>query len=291
MKKLTKSDFVKVSISVHGDKYDYSESDYKNNLSMLNILCNVHGTFVQRASNHMRGMGCYHCRKMKPKDPNFISRAIQVHGDKYDYSKVEYDGSFPHVTIICKKHGEFRQSPANHLSGRMCDKCAREATRIGEEKIESMFRSVHGDKYDYSLTEFSNIRAKITILCKEHGEFKQRTRNHINGQGCPKCGDRFGIKENLWLDSLNIKERQIRIGRYVVDGYCSKTKTIYEFNGDFWHGNPDVYNQEELNIVNNTKFGDLYKKTRNREKYLSDLGFNIVSIWENDFNLSHIHRK
>lgn len=290
MKKLTKSDFIRASVDVHGDRYDYSEVDYKNNQSMVNILCRIHGRFLQRASNHMRGIGCNHCRRTKPKDPNFINRAIEVHGDKYDYSKVEYKGSFPHVTIICKKHGEFRQSPANHLSGRTCDKCARESTRAGKEKIEAIFRSVHGNKYDYSKTEYSNLRAKITIICEKHGEFKQRTKNHIDGQGCPKCGDRFGIKENMWLDSLDVKERQVRIGNFVVDGYCEDTKTVYEFNGDFWHGNPEIYNQDDVNVVNNTTFGDLYKKTKNREKYLSSLGYNVVSMWENDFNLSRTHQ-
>lgn len=286
MVKLTKSEFIQRAKSVHGDKYDYSEVDYKNNQSTISIICNTHGRFLQRASNHMRGIGCRNCGKTKPKDTNFITRAIDVHGDKYDYSLVDYKGSFPHVTIVCRHHGEFRQSPANHLTGRGCDKCARESTRIGVGVIEKVFKIAHGDKYDYSLSEYGGLRKKITIICREHGEFKQRTRNHMNGQGCPKCGDKFGIKENLWLDSLGVTYRQVRIGKYTVDGYCDKTKTVYEFNGDYWHGNPNVYDPNDVNIVNNTKFGDLYRKTIEREKYIVNLGYNVISIWESDFNLS-----
>lgn len=90
--------------------------------------------------------------------------------------------------------------------------------------------------------------------------------------------------ENSWLDSLNINERQVRIGKYIVDGFDPLTNTIYEFNGDFWHGNPSKYNPSDINYVNNMKFGDLYEKTLVKENYLRSLGYNVVSIWESDFN-------
>jgi very-short-patch-repair endonuclease len=125
------------------------------------------------------------------------------------------------------------------------------------------------------------ILQKILLL---YGVFKQRSKNHLDGQGCPRCGDLFGVKENKWLDILGIKERQVRIGKYIVDGYDPDKNTIYEFNGYFWHGNPELYDSSDMNNVLNKTFGELYKKTLKREEYLIKKGYNLVSIWENDFN-------
>ena len=144
---------------------------------------------------------------------------------------------------------------------------------------------VHNFKYDYDLVIYKNNRTKIPIICRLHNNtFYQKPGNHLQGQGCPKCGDNFGIKENKWLDSLNISERQFRIGRYVVDGYDPDTKTIYEFNGDFWHGNPDIFKKNDYNNVLKRTFGELYEKTIKKEIELKKMGYRVISIWENDFN-------
>ena len=69
-----------------------------------------------------------------------------------------------------------------------------------------------------------------------------------------------------------------------VDGFDPNTNTIYEFYRDYWHGNPKIYNQENINKAAHKTFGNLYENTINREEMLLKLGYNIVSIWENDFN-------
>lgn len=91
--------------------------------------------------------------------------------------------------------------------------------------------------------------------------------------------------EIKWLDSLNIKieNRQYKIGKYIVDGYDPLTNTIYEFNGDFWHSNPNTYNPNDINPLTNSTFDHLYKKTLNKEKSLIKKGFNIISIWESEY--------
>ena len=86
------------------------------------------------------------------------------------------------------------------------------------------------------------------------------------------------------MDLYSIKERQIRIGRYIVDGYDPDTKTVYEFNGDFWHGNPEIFKRDDFNSVLKIKFGDLYDKTIRKEIELKKMGYEVISIWENDFN-------
>lgn len=280
--KFTQEDFISESIKVHGDKYEYSLVDYKKSYEKVIIVCKEHGSFYQRASNHLRGRGCYNCKKSRKYDTDkFIELSNNIHKNKYCYKKVIYSGSHKNVIINCLKHGDFKQSPTNHLSGKGCSKCITESFRLSNYFERVIF--IHKGKYIYC-NDFINLRTKISIICKEHGTFSQRSKNHLDGQGCPKCGELFGIKENKWLDSLNIKERQIKIDKYVVDGYDSVTNTIYEFNGDFWHGNPELYKSDDVNSVLNKKFGELYKNTIDREEYLIKKGYKVISIWENDFN-------
>lgn len=121
----------------------------------------------------------------------FIERAKQIHGDKYDYSKVNYINSHTKICIICPKHGEFLQLPHSHLFGSGCPVCAR-IKRTSENTFIQRAKEVHGDKYDYSKTEYINKRTKVCIICPIHGEFWQRPHNHIHGkQGCPECGKKY----------------------------------------------------------------------------------------------------
>lgn len=124
----------------------------------------------------------------------FIEKAIKKHGNKYDYSKVEYIGSHKQVTIICLEHGGFNQSPTNHLSGNGCPECAAKYSR-GKYRLTTLETflnqafEIHKDKYDYSKVEWKNTRTKIIIICPIHGEFTQIPQNHIRLKcGCRKCG-------------------------------------------------------------------------------------------------------
>jgi len=207
--------FIQESIKIHGDKYDYSLVNYTRSIDKVLINCKIHGNFEQRASNHLRGRGCYNCKKSKKYDSNkFILLSKEIHGDKYLYEDTTYNGSHKDVIITCKTHGNFNQSPTNHLSGKGCAFCSTESNRLDFKDFINRCNIMHNNLYDYSLVDYKNLREKISIICKTHGQFYQRSKNHLDGQGCPKCGDNFGIKENKWLDSLNISERQFRIGRY-----------------------------------------------------------------------------
>jgi len=121
----------------------------------------------------------------------FIARACAVHGDKYKYEFVDYQAAHTKVMIFCPEHGLFEQSPSDHLSGRGCKECG--VSAIGDRKrsttgqfIEKA-KSVHGDKYDYSLVKYSTTHEKVNIICKEHGSFTQRPSKHLSGQGCNQC--------------------------------------------------------------------------------------------------------
>lgn len=121
----------------------------------------------------------------------FIEKARKVHGDKYDYSKVVYKDSHEKVCIVCPEHGEFWQTPTNHLCGKGCKKCgnsrAHKKQLKGIEKFIKEAKAVHGNKYDYSKTDYINAKIKVIITCPEHGDFLVTPDKHLGGQGCPKC--------------------------------------------------------------------------------------------------------
>jgi hypothetical protein len=124
---------------------------------------------------------------------SFIQKAKSVHGEKYNYSKVDYVGSLSKVSIVCPEHGGFLQSPFKHTQGRGCPKCGNEARseskKSNTEEFIAKAKSVHGEKYDYSKTEYISSATKVIIKCFEHGEFLQNPVKHTQGQGCSKCGD------------------------------------------------------------------------------------------------------
>ena len=117
---------------------------------------------------------------------NFIKKAIKVHGDKYDYSKVKYVNNRTKVCIIRPEHGEFWQTPSMHLQGQGCRKCYGNEKMSTETFIEKA-KKIHGDKYDYSKVVYTGNKNKIEIICKRHGPFLQRPDMHLQGNGCSKC--------------------------------------------------------------------------------------------------------
>lgn len=185
--------FIKKAKDVHGDKYDYSKVEYKNNYTKVCIICSTHGEFYQKPNSHLNGRGCPKCgNAIKLTKVEFVKRAKEVHGDTYSYSKVEYESTKDKVCIICPKHGEFFQIPKEHLRGSGCPKCAnfnRGLTcRLSLEEYIKRAKEVHGDKYDYSKVKYKISHTKVCIICPDHGEFYQSMINHSRGMGCPKCG-------------------------------------------------------------------------------------------------------
>lgn len=123
-------EFISKSIDKHGDKYDYSRVvGIKNSSTNVIIICKIHGEFQQKPYSHIRGHGCNKCAKfrsgnlLRKSKEEFISEAIKVHGDKYDYSQVVYVNTKTHVKIICNVHNIFNQSPDKHLQGSGCPSC------------------------------------------------------------------------------------------------------------------------------------------------------------------------
>jgi len=191
MKKLTNEQFLKKVIKIHGYYYDYSLVEYINSRTKIKIICPIHGVFEQTPNSHMRGQGCLFCylenKKMLLQD--FIKKSIEIHGNKYDYSLVEYKGANIKVKIICPVHGIFLQTPSSHLQNRGCKKCGIKNNTYTRDEIIDIFNNLHKNFYDYSLVEYFGCFIKIKIICPIHGIFEQSPNNHLNGCGCKKCKD------------------------------------------------------------------------------------------------------
>ena len=192
MQKLTTEEFIEKAKKVHGDKYDYSKVEYKNGKEKVCIVCkdNDHREFFQTPSDHLAGRGCPKCSvRAKLTTEGFVNKAIDVHGDKYDYSRVDYKNISTKVCIVCPDHREFFQTPSDHLAGRGCPKCGGNSKLTIEEFVKKA-REIHSNKYDYSKVKYKSNKEKVCIICKEsgHGEFYQVPYSHLKGRGCPKCG-------------------------------------------------------------------------------------------------------
>ena len=223
------SDFIKKARNVHGEKYDYSKSLYLGSREKIEIICPLHGSFFQFSTNHLSGKGCKECSRIKVvKDQTsnteeFIKKARNIYGDKYDYSLVEYKNNHTQVEIICKEHGKFVQSPKDHLSGRGCKECGKEKSKedmrsrimLSKDEFIKRANEVHGNLYNYSNVNYKDTKTKIEIICKEHGSFFQSPNKHMQGNGCPTCGRERTIEHNfLTLEDFIKRARNVHGDKY-----------------------------------------------------------------------------
>ena len=284
MIKLTIDQFIQKAREVHGDKYNYSLIEYENNTTKVKIICPIHGVFKIAPAKHMRGQGCKQCGYISTKNKQrfttdqFIQKAKEVHGDRYDYSLVEYKNKETKVKIICPVHGVFEQIPNNHIRGEGCNQCgnilASEKNKRDRSSIIEQARQVHGDKYDYTFIEFDKINDKVTIICSIHGTFEQKLSNHIHlKHGCPKCASMISKQETEfqnWLSGyidIETNSRSI-IPPYELDVVIPSKKIAIEYNGLYWHSESAGKN-----------------KSYHLLKYqlCKEAGFRLIQIWENEW--------
>lgn len=267
------SNFIDKAKTVHNGLYTYEKTIIVKRREPVIITCKVHGDFKQLAGNHLKGMGCPICGRERTSQASaakaqragekFVTDALTKHGNKYDYSKVIYKNCKTNVTIICPAHGEFEQTPSNHLNKNNtcgCPKCGKESSvlaalrdkemhterlkqlaaksmKAAEAKFMKTIKEVHGGFYDYSLVEYKGRKSLITIICPVHGEFKQGAATHLKGSGCTKCNRSLGERNIVaWLEEHNIEFReQVTIPEYSIakrfDFYIPSIDTYIEYDG------------------------------------------------------------
>lgn len=219
-------DFIKEAENKHGNRFSYELSEYTHCEGKITITCSEHGDFVTTPTLHM-GLngGCVRCFKDMSRTGSlsnteeFINKAKLIHGDLYNYSKVEYVDSKTNVSILCNIHGIFKQTPSVHLNGSGCNVCAVGRRTRGNDEFIKLAKEVHGNRYIYKSTKYISSHEPVDIECRKHGIFSQEANSHLRGAGCPRCVESRGERMvGEVLEELGIEYFK----EYVVDGYPYK---------------------------------------------------------------------
>ena len=297
--------FIEQAKNVHGGKYDYSKVEYINSSTKVCIICPNHGEFFILPQNHLLGQGCPKCVGKHLTTEEIITKFKQVHGDKYDYSKVEYNKMHEKVCIICQEHGEFWQTPSKHINGQECPKCAVEIRTnkrlIGTDEFIKRAIEKWGNLYDYSKVRYNKVNEKVEIICKKHGSFFQRPFDHLHGHGCPVCG-KLESKDEIelydYICGIIGKENIIKNDRKVLNGkeidiLIPSLSLGIEYDGLRWHSESFFKNRyyhlsKTIEAKNNGInlihiFEDEWK---NRKKLVIDKVNHLLHINENKCKIS-----
>lgn len=270
-------------------EYDYSKSVYTKAREKLTVICPIHGEFLVSPDNHLnKKSGCPKCKgekigkkQLEKGSKTFIEKAKKVHRDKYDYSKVDYVDSHTKTCIICPEHGEFWQTPNNHLNGKGCPKCANKQISINQTKTNEQFIKEatlkHNGKYNYSKTHYIDAHTKITITCLIHGDFEQLPTHHLRGCGCPSCNESHGERNvKNYLEEHKLKYiSQYRVNdinrSFRIDFYLPDYNMFIEYNGE-QHYVPKEYFGGQL------KFQEQIKRDEMLREYCKINKINLIEI-------------
>ena len=239
------------AVKTHKGYYIYDKVDYIDSKTKVCIICPIHGEFWQTPAAHISGQHCPKCANKKRGDTfrsngeTFINEAKSIHGEKYDYSQVEYVNAMTPVKIVCPEHSVFEQIPMLHLKGQGCPKCVGR-NQTNDEVINRMKNSHPNEDLDYSKVEFTKMHNKVCIIChkkdkdgNEHGEFWQTPAKHIYGRGCPKCGnERKNADRKITVEKFKERANKIFDSFYIYDyvnfnDLHDKVKIVCPMHGEF----------------------------------------------------------
>jgi rubredoxin len=229
-------------VSLAKDKFphlDYSETKFESPLVKVRIKCPRHGIVLQDPYTHLRSnFGCPECGKIEKGKSRLRNRLLKLkddvkikHGDCYEYRWDTFNGRNEYMTIICSKHGEFKQIPSSHLNGRGCPICGASKRgmkrRLGKEECLYRFIANNGYKYDYSLiSDDITYYDQIPVICPKHGIFQATVATHMKGVGCPKCQESHGEKKiRKLLTDWNV----LFYSQYVFEGCVYKAPLRFDF--------------------------------------------------------------
>lgn len=301
MSKLSLEDFLRQAINVHGTKYEYDVATYDGSKSPLRIQCPHHGWFEKSLGNHISGkQGCPTCarisgdKKRRKTLDQFINEAKVIHGDSYHYDHFVYQNASTKSWITCPTHGKFEQTPDVHVNQKCgCPECGKlrtlRAMRLSDEEILNLIKDSIGSTYDTSLVKERPNHSEIPLVCDKHGKFVKHLEAIRQGHGCSECSKKFGKMQNEWLRSLGVdqvlwQKRVYLEDRFIVaDAFDPNTNTVYEFWGDYHHGNPKVYDASHPYCFNGLTMGELYEATLIKIESIKRMNYNLVQIWESEW--------
>ena len=281
----TNEEFIERAKFIHKDKYDYSQTRYVNLTTPIDIICPEHGVFKQTPRDHLDGCGCKVCgNKSKGyvvDTESFIKVSSKKHQNKYNYSKVNFNGRNGEVTIICPKHGEFTMKAFLHYEkGQGCPQCSKEkviaANTLQFGEVVDICNDVHDGyyKYIYDKDAYINTSSEIEVLCPKHGIFSIQAFKHMHGIGCPICANDLTVSKGERKIAKILKDKNIEyilhanpkfLEKLTYDFYIPQYNLAIEYNGrqhyepvDFFGGESQFNKQvkrdcrkKELSIQNN----------------------------------------
>lgn len=298
--------FIKQSSITHKNKYDYSKVEFNTLSENIVITCMLHGDFIQKAYNHLRGVGCPYCSGLLASNDNNLFVTHKDLCSEWDYKKnTKHPNTFlpmstKKVWWKCKNGHEWMATIGSRVKGSGCPFCSgRNPTKnYNLEKIFPDLCTEWGDKNKLPPNNYTPYSCKkVWWKCENGHEWMATISSRSYGNGCPFCSKRISKLCTSWLDKLNIKKREQKIildGRtFYVDGI--KNNFIYEFLGDYWHGNPARYNPLDIHPNIKISFGNILYNTIIKLNILSKY-FKVIYRWEyfkndNIFKIFNIQQK
>ena len=250
-KRKSNDEFIGEAQLIHHNRYDYSKLEYVNNKTKVCIICPDHGEFWQIPSDHLNGKGCPQCAgNVRYNKDTFVEKAKIIHNDRYDYSKVQYVNAHTKVCIICPEHGEFWQTPNNHLNGNGCPLCKnRKIGDVLRDTVEGFIEKSN------ELNEITNClkvlspqqRNREILRNREIDIYIPSLKLGIEYNGLRWHSEEFGKDKNYHLDKLNkCNEQGINLIQIFADEWVnhreiceSKLKQICGLNT-----NPKIYGRK-----------------------------------------------
>ena len=287
-----------------GDKISFEKCNYINKSQKCILICKKHNLeIISYPCDFLRSnyCCCKECKKEASQEKGkqlFLQKAKEIHGNKYDYSLVDYKDRLTKVKIICPIHGTFEQLPSNHIHTTLkqgCPKCghskASKSRLITTEEFIKKSKEINGDKYDYSKTKLLNMKTKVEIICPEHGSFFQNPDNHLRKKyGCPLCSESHGERKiSKWLsdNGFTFEREKTYLDDYGPKGwplpydfYIPEKNILIEYQGE-QHFKLIRYGGIDIEIAKNN-----LKKQRHydwlKRKYAKDKKIPIVYLnyWE-----------
>lgn len=229
MKRLTTEDFKNKFKEKYGDLYDLSKVEYINNKTEVIVICPIHGEFKKRPDLLLDGCKCPKCSKTsKTSEEDFFEKARIVHDNFFEYEKGSFKDVSSKVGVICPLHGKWYPKANNHLRGMNCPTCAKEKNYHKLNKLNSNRKSsktydtkefkkkieaIHGDKFILDKVEYVNNKTKVTVTCREHGDFTITPNHLLSGRGCPKCSKNYHYSTKEIIE----KFREVHGETYLYD--------------------------------------------------------------------------
>jgi very-short-patch-repair endonuclease len=304
-KSLTTEQIIEKCKAVHGDKFDYSLTEFINHRKKIKIICLKHGVIEVTIDYHLKSKtGCYKCGneqtalKLKKTTQEFIKQASEIHKNKYLYTKTNYINNASKIIIICPIHGDFEQVVSSHLMGNGCPKCADILNGLKKRKTTEQFIEdsikIFGDRYGYDKVEYTTGDSEVLIFCKKHNYyFKIIPYYFLSGSGCPKCTESKGERKiSDFLDKNKIEYKSQKsfnecknIAKLLFDFYIKDKNLLIEYDGELHFKEIEAFGGKKA--LENTKKRDAIKT-----KFAKDNGIKLLRIKYTEFkNIEDILRK